>query len=75
MAGMEEQLRGLHARSVELETQLQVEKRAKGNLEEANKELQVENNNMYSSNVELKAKKASRPRLNLGQSVRPAVMD
>ena len=34
VAGMEEQLRGLHARNVDLETQIKVEARGKNNVEE-----------------------------------------
>ena len=46
VAGMEEQLRGLHARNVDLETQMKVESRGRANLEESNRELQTENNNL-----------------------------
>jgi hypothetical protein len=42
---MEEQLRSLHARNVDLETANKVELRNKTNIEEANKELQIENSN------------------------------
>lgn len=56
VAGMEEQLRGLHARNIDLETQNKVESRNKTNTEEANKELQLENSSLYNSNKELQNK-------------------
>lgn len=56
VAGMEEQLRGLHARNVDLETQNKVESRSKTNVEEANKELQIENNNLVNQCRELQGK-------------------
>lgn len=56
VAGMEEQLRGLHARNIDLETQNKVESRNKTNTEEANKELQLENTSLYNSNKELQNK-------------------
>jgi myosin protein heavy chain len=56
VAGMEEQLRGLHARNVDLETQNKVESRSKSNIEEANKELQIENTTLFNQNKELQAK-------------------
>ncbi len=56
VAGMEEQLRGLHARNVDLETQNKVESRSKSNIEEANKELQIENTSLFNQNKELQAK-------------------
>ena len=56
VSGMEEQLRGLHSRNVELETQCQVANRAINNIEEANSELQVQNTNNYTANKELQMK-------------------
>jgi hypothetical protein len=43
---MEEKLRALHAKTVELETQLQVESRAKRSQQEANKKMANEEGNM-----------------------------
>ncbi len=56
VAGMEEQLRGLHARNVDLEEQALVQSRSKSNVDDANKELQVENSNLFGSNRELQLK-------------------
>jgi len=56
VAGMEEQLRGLQARNVDLDTQIKVESRGRNNLEESNKELQVENSNLFNNNRELQNK-------------------
>ena len=50
---MEEKLRALHARTVELETQLQVEARAKRAQMDANKQLSVEGENLVNANKEL----------------------
>ena len=72
MTGMEEQLRSLHARNVELETQLQFEARIKQNLEETNKDLQLECNNANSANQELQAKidKSEKERLRMESEAR-----
>ncbi len=72
VAGMEEQLRGLHARNIDLETQNKVESRSKSNIEEANKELQVENTNLYNINRELQQKieKSEKERLRMEAEAR-----
>jgi myosin protein heavy chain len=72
VTGMEEQLRTLHARNVELETQLQFEGRIKQNLEEANKELQFENNNVNLANKDLQIKidKSEKERLRMEAEAR-----
>jgi len=72
VAGMEEQLRGLHARNIDLETQNKVESRSKSNIEEANKELQVENTNLYNINKELQQKieKSEKERLRMEAEAR-----
>ena len=53
VAAMEEKLRALHARTVELETQLQVEARAKRSQMEANKQLAVDGENLVQANTDL----------------------
>ena len=56
VAAMEEKLRGLHSKCVELETQLQVEARAKRAQQEANKKMANEESNLRSQLGELQAK-------------------
>lgn len=56
VAAMEEKLRALHAKTVELETQLQVEARAKRAQQEANKKMANEENNLRNQVAELQAK-------------------
>ena len=72
VAGMEEQLRGLHARNVEQETALNVASRTQSNLEETNKELQIENNNQYNANKDLQVKidKSEKERLRMEAEAR-----
>jgi hypothetical protein len=72
VAGMEEQLRGLHARNIDLETQSKVESRSKNNIEEANKELQLDNFNLSSQNRELQSKieKSEKERLRMEAEAR-----
>jgi myosin heavy subunit len=72
VAGMEEQLRGLHARNIDLETQSKVESRSKNNIEEANKELQLDNFNLSNQNKELqnKIEKSEKERLRMESEAR-----
>jgi len=69
---MEEQLRGLHARNIDLETQIKVESRGKSTLEEANKELQIENNNLYNNNkdLQIKIEKSEKERIRMEAEAR-----
>ena len=53
---MEEKLRALHAKTVELETQLQVESRAKRSQQEANKKMANEEGNMRIMIADLQGK-------------------
>lgn len=53
---MEDKLRALHARSLELETQLQVEARGRRSAEEANRELVTGAENARQSLRELQGK-------------------
>ena len=53
---MEEQLRSLHARNVDLEQTYKIESRNKTNIEDINKELQQENYNMLQNNKDLSAR-------------------
>lgn len=53
---MEEKLRALHAKSVELETQLQVEARAKRAQQESNKKMANDEANTRAAMMELQAK-------------------
>jgi hypothetical protein len=53
---MEEKLRALHAKTVELETQLQVESRAKRSQQEANKKMANEEGNLRIQVADLQAK-------------------
>ena len=50
VAAMEEKLRALHARAVEMETQLQIEAREKRAQQDANKQLSVEGENLAANN-------------------------
>ena len=72
LAGMEDQLRQLHARNVELETQLQVEARIKQSFEDTNKELQLENSNIFNENreLQLKIEKSEKERLRMEAEAR-----
>jgi myosin protein heavy chain len=72
LAGMEDQLRSLHARNVELDTQLQVEARIKLSFEETNKELTMENSNIFNENkeVQIKIEKSERERLRMEAETR-----
>mmetsp|Transcript_8817 Transcript_8817/g.8720 ORF Transcript_8817/g.8720 Transcript_8817/m.8720 type:complete len:900 (+) Transcript_8817:244-2943(+) len=72
LAGMEDQLRSLHARNVELDTQLQVEARIKLSFEETNKELTLENSNIFNENkeVQIKIEKSERERLRMEAETR-----
>ncbi len=56
VAAMEEKLRALHAKSVELETQLQVEARAKRAQQESNKKMANDEANTRAAMMELQAK-------------------
>ncbi len=56
VAAMEEKLRALHAKTVELETQLQVEARAKRAQQEANKKIANEEGNLRIQVAELQTK-------------------
>jgi myosin protein heavy chain len=69
---MEEQLRGLHARNIDLETQIKVESRGKSTLEEANKELQMENNNLFHNNkdLQMKIEKSEKERIRMEAEAR-----
>ena len=69
---MEEQLRGLHARNIDLETQIKVESRGKSTLEEANKELQMENNNLFNNNkdLQMKIEKSEKERIRMEAEAR-----
>lgn len=53
---MEDKLRALHARSLELETQLQVEARSRRSAEEANRDLVTSAENARQSLRELQGK-------------------
>lgn len=61
---MEDKLRALHARSLELETQLQVEARGRRSAEEANRELVTGAENARQSIRELQGKVRTRERAN-----------
>lgn len=61
---MEDKLRALHARSLELETQLQVEARGRRSAEEANRELVTGAENARQSIRELQGKVCTREREN-----------
>ena len=69
---MEEQLRGLHARNIDLETQIKVESRGKSTLEVANKELQMENNNLFHNNkdLQMKIEKSEKERIRMEAEAR-----
>ena len=56
VSAMEEKLRALHAKTVELETQLQVESRAKRSQQEANKKMANEEGNLRIQVADLQAK-------------------
>jgi hypothetical protein len=56
VSAMEEKLRTLHGRTVEVETQLQVEARMKRSQEEANKTLAIDNENISNANKALQEK-------------------
>lgn len=64
---MEDKLRALHARSLELETQLQVEARGRRSAEEANRELVTGAENARQSIRELQGKVRTRERANAQQ--------
>jgi hypothetical protein len=72
VAGMDEQLRSFNARTVELEHQYNQEKQWKMNFEQTNKQLQVENNNIFSMNKELTSKieKSEQERLRMEAEAR-----
>jgi myosin protein heavy chain len=57
VAGMEEKLRALHARHVELETQLQVDIRMRQSAEESNRGIQIDNDNLANSNRDLQVRR------------------
>ena len=69
---MEEKLQSLHARTVELETQLQVEARAKRAQMDANKQLSVEGENLANANRELQQRleKAEQERIRMEAEAR-----
>jgi chromosome segregation ATPase len=72
LAGMEDQLRSLHARNVEIETQLQVEARIKQSFEDTNKEMSLENGNIFNANkdLQIKIEKSERERLRMEAETR-----
>lgn len=72
LAGMEDQLRSLHSRSVELANQLQVESRIKQSFEETNKGVSLENSNILGENKDLQMKidKSERERLRMEAETR-----
>ena len=57
MSSMEEKLRQVYAKTVELETQLQVEARAKRSQMEANKKLKSEEENLRAANADLQVRR------------------
>ena len=54
VSGMEDKLRQLHAKNVELDTQLQVETRARHAQEDTNRKQTVELSNVHAANRELR---------------------
>lgn len=53
---MEDKMRGLHGKNIELETQLQLESRAKRSHEDNNKKLFIDLENLRQANRDLKEK-------------------
>ena len=71
-AAMTQKMRALHARTVELETQLQVETKAKRLQEEANRNLSVTEENLRRNNSELqeKSRKSEEERVRMESEAR-----
>merc|ERR1719155_304484 len=72
VSGMEDKLRQLHAKNVELDTQLQVETRARHAQEDTNRKQTVELSNVHAANRELQSKieKSEQERLRMEAEAR-----